>query len=422
MQHRLRRLYINAYAGLPLKVWYLSLIMLINRSGAMVVPFLTVFLTIERGYSPAKAGWVMVAFGLGGVVGNYVGGLLNDRFGSWHIQVFSLFGSGFVFISLAYIQDYTFFCLTIFLLSIVADVFRPANRAAVAIYTAPDQLVKAYGLQRMAINLGFSIGPIAAGYILTFLGYHSLFWIDGLTCIFSGLAFIWLLPSDETAKPLQPKTTSPKAGASLDTPLTSISLPAHRNSQLIIICLANVFIAACFFQLFSTVPVYMESLDYTTVQIGWLFTVSGLIIVVFEMPLLYLTKAHYPPLRMMVFGAILIALSYFILPPAISYSMVAVVFSIIILTFGEILYMPFSTTYISLKAPPERRGEYLGLLAASYSLAFVLCPIVGLNGADLLGFGPITFALAGAGSFGVCLLLIALRKEESAAKVLPKHI
>ncbi|MEL6275351.1 MAG: MFS transporter, partial [Bacteroidota bacterium] len=161
MLQQIRDLYYQAYVGLPRKVWYLSLILLINRSGTMVIPFLTVFLTAKQGYSAAEASWVMVAFGAGGIVGNYVGGLLNDRFGSWHIQAFSLFGSSIIFFILSQVENYLLFCVLIFFLSVVADAFRPANRAAVATYTPKDRLTKAFGLQRMTVNLGFSIGPLA---------------------------------------------------------------------------------------------------------------------------------------------------------------------------------------------------------------------------------------------------------------------
>ena len=49
-----------AYSGIPRPVWWLGLVMFINRSGTMVIPFLTVYLT-TKGYSLTKAGYVMAA-------------------------------------------------------------------------------------------------------------------------------------------------------------------------------------------------------------------------------------------------------------------------------------------------------------------------------------------------------------------------
>lgn len=401
MLHSLLDLYRKSYAGLPRKVWYLALILLINRSGTMVVPFLTVYLTAERGYSPATAAWVMVAFGLGGVVGNYVGGRLNDLFGSWHIQLFSLFSSGLVFIWLGQVESFSMFCVVIFILSVTADSFRPANRAAVAFYTPRGQLTKAFGLVRMAVNLGFSAGPLLGGLIIANLSYDALFWADGLTCIASGVAFVFLLPADGTARPIrEEKEATAVAGRPLVT-----SLPGHRQAWLLTVCGANVLVAMCFFQLFSTVPVYLESVAYTTTQIGLIFTFSGLLIVAFEMPILYLTQHRFSPLRVLSLGSALIAVSYFLLPVSIGLGMAAILFFTMVLTLGEMLYMPFGNTFVTEYAPPARRGEYLGLLSASYSLSFVLSPVVGLNLGEHLGFGIATYILAGLGALGSIILL-----------------
>lgn len=401
MLYRLLNLYGNAYSGLPVKVWFLSLILLINRSGTMVVPFLTIYLTANRGYSAGQASWVMVAFGLGGVVGNYVGGLLNDRYGSWHIQLFSLFSSGAIFILLGYTENYILFCLTIFLLSVAADSFRPANRAAVAIYSSPETLTKAYGLQRMAVNLGFSLGPVLGGLIVTAFSYRALFWADGLTCLLSGLAFLFLLPKDETAYPVK---TSETATEDDNSTAIATSAPGHRQFWLVLVCLSNLLVATCFFQLFNTVPVYLEKTGFSLLQIGYIFTLSGILIVAFEMPLLYLTEKRYRPLQVLVIGSFMIAASYFLLPLAIMTGVVGIVLFTIVLTVGEMLYMPFGSTFVATQAPPVRRGEYLGLLSASYSLAFVLSPLLGLNAAEWWGFDTATYLLAAGGIVGFLAL------------------
>ncbi|MEO7984764.1 MAG: MFS transporter, partial [Bacteroidota bacterium] len=62
--------YRNAYSGLSRQTWLLSLIMLINRSGTMVVPFMSLYLTSpEMGYSVGEAGIVFGLFGAGAFSG-----------------------------------------------------------------------------------------------------------------------------------------------------------------------------------------------------------------------------------------------------------------------------------------------------------------------------------------------------------------
>ena len=75
------QLYRNSFAGLSQSIWLLSLITLVNRSGTMVIPFLTLYLTPTRGFSLIEAGWVMACFGLGSILGTLGGGRLTERVG-----------------------------------------------------------------------------------------------------------------------------------------------------------------------------------------------------------------------------------------------------------------------------------------------------------------------------------------------------
>src|SRR4051812_39977594 len=93
------QLYKKAYSDLSRPIWWLSLVTFINRSGTMVIPFLTVYLT-NKGYTLAQAGYVMAAFGTGAILGGYIGGRTTDRFGYFYVQVISLFLNGVMFIVL----------------------------------------------------------------------------------------------------------------------------------------------------------------------------------------------------------------------------------------------------------------------------------------------------------------------------------
>lgn len=394
---RLMSVYVKAFTGLPRRVWLLSLVMLVNRSGAMVVAFLSIYLIDKQGYAPTKAGYVMAAFGAGGVLGNYIGGLLNDRFGSWHIQFISLIGAGILNIMLGQVSEFWALCLFAFLISLVADAFRPANRAAISIYSPPERLTQSYGLQRMAVNLGFSIGPALGGYLIYNYGFELMFWGDGFTFLLAAAVFYFTLPPDETARPLVARQTKQQRREQvLDGPLPApASPPAHTQRWLLVFVVANTAIIVCFFQLFSTFGVYLKSTGFDERALGWLFTLSGALIVAAEMPVLYLVERRYRPIPTMLVGAALIIAAYLTLPLMVTMGFAAVLTMVLILTMGEILYMPFTNTYVAKHAPSARRGEYLGLLSASYSLAFVLSPLIGFGVAEHYGYGAATLVCCG---------------------------
>ena len=87
-------LYRRAYSGLPAEVWWLSAVTFVNRSGTMVLPFLTLYLSNRRGYSAAAAGVATAAYGLGALLGVYWGGWLADRRSPFAVMATSLAVTG----------------------------------------------------------------------------------------------------------------------------------------------------------------------------------------------------------------------------------------------------------------------------------------------------------------------------------------
>src|SRR5580658_7281785 len=126
-------LYKQAYSGLSRSTWLLCLVMLVNRSGTMVIPFMTIYLTQpSMGYSIGQAGIVMGLFGLGAVCGGLLGGRLTDKFGFYPVQLITLGGGGIMFILLGQMKSSPLICIFTFFLSLINDAFRPANSTAIA--------------------------------------------------------------------------------------------------------------------------------------------------------------------------------------------------------------------------------------------------------------------------------------------------
>ena len=152
-------LYMNSFKGLRKEVWWLALITFINRSGTMVIPFLSLYLTADLGFTKEQTGWIMSAFGLGSLIGSWIGGKLTDRLGYYPVMFFTLTLSGLMFIGLQFIKSFEGFVAGIFFLMVIADGFRPAMYVAIGTYSRPENRTRSVTLIRLAINLGFSAGP-----------------------------------------------------------------------------------------------------------------------------------------------------------------------------------------------------------------------------------------------------------------------
>ena len=385
MIRKTARLYRDAFSGLSRDIWLLAMVTLVNRAGTMVIPFMTIYLTQHLHFSLAQTGYVMSCFGAGSIIGSYLGGRLTDTVGYYPTQFWTLFLSGLMFLLLAQMESFAAVCVTIFLLSIIADAFRPANFASVAAYSKPQNRTRSYSLLRLAVNIGFAVGPAVGGIVAHWMGYGWLFWIDGLTCMAAALLFRFLLEEkrEEEESSISPASTPARAAS------------AYQDRTFLGFVFFISLFAIVFMQFFFTMPVFFkEHLKLTEERIGLLLALNGLLVGLIEMPVVYRLETGVQKMKMVAAGALMVAVSYFIYylfsdRPGIAFLAVA------ILTFGEIFNMPFANALAIDRSTPQNRGQYMGLYTMAYSIAMVIAPTVGLQIAESLGFQILLLGLTG---------------------------
>lgn len=353
--------YINTFKGLSTEVWWLALITLINRAGTMVIPFLSLYLTKSLDFSLSDVGWIMSAFGAGSVVGSWLGGKLTDQIGYYKVMVFSLVASGFLFIGVQFLNTFVSIMLGVFLLLMVADMFRPAMFVALSAYSKPKNKVRSVTLIRLAINLGFSAGPALGGLIITTLSYGGLFWVDGLTCMIAGVILLNVL---------NPKTARVADNIKVENPQS-----AYKDKEYLIFLLAMLLFSIAFLQYFSTVPLfYKEVHQLSEFEIGLLMGLNGFTIFILEMPTVkILEKSLYTKLGLIIFGSVLTALSFLVLN--LSTWVGVLIIGMLLMTIGEMIAFPFSNAFALDRAKKGNQGEYMAL----YSMSFAIAHIIGHN-------------------------------------------
>ena len=353
--------YLKTFKGLSREIWWLSLITLINRAGTMVVPFLSLYLTKSLDFSLSDVGWIMSAFGMGSLVGSWLGGKLTDVFGYYKIMVISLIGSGFLFVCLQYLKTFNELVLGIFILLAVADMFRPAMFVAVNAYSKPENKTRSITLIRLAINLGFSAGPAIGGLIIVMLSYGGLFWIDGITCILAGLLLL--------------KVLHPKKSKTLDSIEIENPKSAYRDVPFIIFLLSMVLFGVAFLQYFSTIPLYYKEIHLLSEdKIGLLMAMNGILICLLEMPLVkWLEDSSFKIIGLILFGGILTALSFVVLN--LTGWVGILIIGMLLMTVGEMISFPFSNAFAMQRAKRGKQGEYMAL----YSITFAISHIIGHN-------------------------------------------
>ena len=366
--------YVDSFRGLSKPVWILAFVMLINRSGTMVLPFMSLYLTTALEFSMQHAGWVLSSFGLGSLAGVWVGGKLSDRIGYMPVQVGSMLISGVFFILLLTGETLWELCLLTFLTSFFGDAFRPANMSAIGALAEKGTRTRSIALMRLAINLGFAFGPAIGGIVSHHYGFQWLFIIDGTTCIFAGFYLWWALSGKR--RPAVPESTEPESEA---------DQKGYKPAFLWLI-LGVFFWVMAFFQLFYTVPVFFEN-DYNLQkdEIGWLMAINGLIIALIEMPIVKIYENRVLS-YVIITGSLLTLLSFavFLLPP-FSILTLCIAFTLLI-SIGEVLYLPFTNSLALELAPEKQRGRYMGAYSMVFALAHIMAPTLGMQLAENFGF------------------------------------
>jgi predicted MFS family arabinose efflux permease len=399
--NRLFRSYITAFKGLSKEVWWLSLITLINRAGTMVIPFLSLYLTKSLNFSLEDVGWILSSFGLGSVIGTWLGGKLTDKIGYYKVMLFSLFASGVLFILLQFISSFSGFCFGVFILMLVADSFRPAMFVALSAYSKPENKTRSVTLIRLAINLGFSAGPVVGGIIITSMSYGGLFWIDGITCMLA--AFLLL-------KVLHPKKAMISDEIKVKNPVS-----VYSDKAFWIFFAAMFLFGFVFLQYFSTMPLYYKDARFLSeFEIGLLMGMNGFFIFLFEMPLIkWLDGNKNLKVKLMLIGLFLIACSFIVLNTTAWIGILIV--GMLFMTIGEMIAFPFSNAFAVERAKKGNQGEYMALYSIAFSFAHIFGHNIGMQLVGKFGFETTWNIMTLIALIGVLLLVLlmkVLKKEK----------
>ncbi|MGB6268526.1 MAG: MFS transporter, partial [Olleya sp.] len=356
---------------------------------AMVIPFLSLYLTDVKGFSLPQVGWIMTSYGFGSLVGNFIGGKLTDLIGYYKTIVLSLFAGGLGFIGIQFLDSFNGLCLGVFFLMLAVDTYRPAIFVATDVYSINNNVTRNIGLIRLAINLGFSIGPVIGGILIAKANYASIFWVDGITCILAAISLILLLKPKKGRKK-EAKVIDIKEGVS-----------PYKNPAFLLFFFIMVVNAIAFVQYFSSVPVFYKQHHFLNEDsIGWLLFLNGVMIVFLEMPLIvFLEKIQITKVTATILGIVFLAFSFIILNYSDWFGILII--GMILMTLGEMIGSPFANALALDMAPKGRKGSYMGLYSMSFSISHIIGHNAVMNTIDQFGFKTTWFWLF------IALMLVA---------------
>ncbi len=398
--------YINNFRGFSREIWILTLITFINRAGTMVLPFLSKYLKEDLHFTLDEVGWILVSFGFGSMLGSWLGGKLSDKIGFYRIMIFSLFVSGLLFFALQFITSFIGLCIGMFVIMVVADMFRPAMFVSLGAYATPENRTRSLTLVRLAINLGFAAGPALGGLIIMNMGYKGLFWADGATCILAITVFAILVKEKKKSKFIDKKN-----------PDNVLTHSVFKDKPFWIFLGSCMITGILFFQLFTTIPLYhTDQFGLTELQTGLLLTLNGLMIFFLEMPIVsYVERNKMNKVKIINLGCLAMAISMFLM--LVNFWVGILIVMMLFMTFGEMLAFPFSNSFAIGRAPKGHEGRYMAIFTMSFSLAHILSAKVGMTIIEKFGYQANWLFMGLLGLVGVLLgywVLVLVRREKLA--------
>ncbi len=351
-------------ADLPPTYWFLWLGILINRLGSFVIPFLTLYLTSQRGVSVSQAALTVSLYGAGSFVAQLTGGELADRLGRRPVLLMSLFIAPVAMIALGFGRALPMIAFLTLVLGFFTDLYRPALGAAVADLVPPAARIRAFGYQNWAVNLGFSLAPILAGFMAHY-NYFLLFIGDALTTFIFGLIVLARMPETRPAE----------AGHAAHISFKERLNQVRREPLLLIFSGLALFIGVIYMQGYVTLPLDMQAHGLSSADFGMAIALNGILIVALSIQVSN-AASNWPRFRAMAVAALFLGTGFGL--NMFGRDLLPFYFlTVAVWTLGEITASAVAPAIIADLSPVELRGLYQGIFGSAWGLAFFVGPVLG---------------------------------------------
>ncbi|MFE9412617.1 MDR family MFS transporter [Streptomyces sp. NPDC006704] len=358
----LRRAARESVSGLPPAFWWLWTSTLINRLGAFVATFMALYLTLDRGYSASYAGLVASLHGLGGVVSSIGAGIMTDRVGRRPTLVIAQTSTAFAVALLGFMTDPVAIAGVAFLVGMASNASRPAVQAMMADIVKPEDRVRAFSINYWAINMGFAVSSMTAGFIAQYSYLAGFLGEATLTLVCAVVVFL-KLPESRPQRSAVERAAEPEIGMGA----------VLRDGRFMGVVGLSFLISLIFQQGYVGLPVAMGTDGFSSSDFGLAIAVNGVLIVAVQIPLTRYLQ-HRDPRRLLILSSLLAGYGFGL--TAFAGSVAVYALTICVWTVAEIVNAPTQTGLIVRLSPLHGRGRYQGVYTMSWSVAALVAPLM----------------------------------------------
>ncbi len=359
----------------PSQFWLLFWGMLISTVGAsMIWPFLMIYVSETLSLSLTAVASLMTLSSIMGLIASFTAGPIVDRMGRKWVMAISLLLNGLGYLLMSQARTFPAFAAIMALNGAVNPLYRVSADAMMADLIRPEKRADGYSLLRMSNNVGVALGPSIGGFVAS-VSYSIAFY-----CAAAGLATYGVLIT------LFARETLPSIAKEMATEKREKFGgygPILRDTRYMAFIVNFILIQMCSVLIWILLGVYAKQhFNVSESRYGFIPTTNALMVVFLQYLVTTITKRH-PPLKVLAVGGAIYAAA--VASVAFGTGFWSFWLTMVVLTVGELILMPTSSTYAANSAPTDKRGRYMSLYGLTWPIAQGIGPFLGGVMSDNLG-------------------------------------
>jgi MFS family permease len=363
----------NIYSGLPRQIYILSIVRVVNAMGNFVYPFLTLFLTEHIGLSSKAAGtyFMISAFVQSG--GSLLGGKLTDRFGRKKLFLFFQGLAACCFAPCIFLGNSIWIPRLLITAGFFMSAAQPANSAMITDLTNKDNRKAAFSLLYLGINLGFSIGPMIAGFL--YRNYTRLIFLGNTISIVLSLILLSIFIKD-TLPSKEEIEESRKVEDTESAEDTNVFVALLRRPSLSLFLVGKTINSFVYSTMGFVIPLQLKEVfgsDLGPKYFGFMMSTNGIVIIFLTTLIIKLTIKIKPVMNVAI-ASLFYAVGFGML--GFVHSFPLFILAVVLYTIGEILEATNAGVYIANHSPINHRGRFNAVIPLITGFGFSIGPFV----------------------------------------------
>ncbi|WP_239254633.1 MDR family MFS transporter [Listeria ilorinensis] len=388
----------------------------------MIFPFMAIYFT--KYYGAEVAGVLLIVHVTVQFLAGIYGGYVTDRIGRrplmiWGEAVKAVAYLGMVVVnsSLLNLPGLTF--LLMLVIAIAQGLITPASDAMLIDVSTPESRTFMYSVSYWANNLSITVGVMIGGWLFSQYLFELLFGLFILSLLTTGLTILWI---KETFTPSRHATVLNPRFFGLSE-LGGSYMQVIKDRPFLLFTLSGICIMTIEYQrnnfisvqLAEKFPAHFVSISHLLTfeldgikMLSLLTTVNTICIVLFTVPVAKWLKNRSQTV-MMYLGFLLFAIGFAF--SAISLNLTVLLIATLILSVGELLYVPTRQTIMADLADESKRGTYMAFNGMIYQSGRIFASVT-LVFAPLIGGMGIGIFILGCGIGGCLLAAMGLKRVQ----------